>query len=536
MEMNIVLIGFMGAGKTTVGQQLAAKLERPFVDTDDLIEAQAGLSVDDIFAREGEAGFRHREADVVREVARKRGQIIAVGGGTLARRDNVRRLRDGGVLVWLRAPRDVLLRRATRDGGRPLLRQIEPTVDELYAAREPVYSLADIIVDTDDTSPAEVAAAIADKVAHPDDNVDAATVSVRLPEQTYEVYVGTGVLGVTGRRCAELNLGERALLITNPTVGALYGTDLQRSLAKAGVKAPRVDVPDGEQHKTLDTVAHLYETAVGYRMERGSFFISLGGGVLGDTAGFAAASYVRGVDFVQVPTTLLAQVDASVGGKVGVNLPQGKNLVGAFHQPRLVVADVDTLTTLPRRHLVAGLAEVIKYGAIADPHFLDFIEDRLDDLLALRPGALVRAVARSVRIKANIVAADELETEGVREQLNFGHTIGHALEALGEYDRLLHGEAVAVGMVTAAMLSERLGGLAGAHVKRLVTLLRRAGLPIVPDDVDEDELLSVVGHDKKVRRGRPRFVLLDTPGEPFITDEVSDELVTEIVREQRSYE
>ena len=253
-------------------------------------------------------------------------------------------------------------------------------------------------------------------------------------------------------------LSSKGLLITNETVGSLYGGLVQRSLSLAGLRVPRVDIPDGEQYKTLETAQRVYRAAVGHRLDRRSFFIALGGGVVGDLAGFAAATFLRGVALIQVPTTLLAQVDAAVGGKVGVNLDEGKNLVGAFHQPRIVIADVDTLRTLPKRQLAAGLAEVIKYGVIGDPDLLQFVEDRLDRLAAGDRAALLRIVARSCEIKAAVVAEDERETEGVRECLNFGHTIGHALEAAFGYEGMLHGEAVAAGMVAAAMLSARLTG------------------------------------------------------------------------------
>ncbi|MFS8524475.1 MAG: 3-dehydroquinate synthase, partial [Limnochordales bacterium] len=261
---------------------------------------------------------------------------------------------------------------------------------------------------------------------------------------------------------------------------------------------------------------------------------ALGGGVVGDLAGFAAATFLRGVALIQVPTTLLAQVDAAVGGKVGVNLDEGKNLVGAFHQPRIVIADVDTLRTLPKRQLAAGLAEVIKYGVIGDPDLLQFVEDRLDRLAAGDRAALLRIVARSCEIKAAVVAEDERETEGVRECLNFGHTIGHALEAAFGYEGMLHGEAVAAGMVAAAMLSARLTGFPEAEVQRLADLLQRAGLPAAPPPVEEAKLLTLIRRDKKTVDQKIRFVLAEQPGRWVVRDDVPDDLVLEIVREQRN--
>ncbi|HLT57769.1 MAG TPA: bifunctional shikimate kinase/3-dehydroquinate synthase, partial [Limnochordales bacterium] len=422
MADNIVLIGFMGAGKSTVGRRLAARLGRPFVDLDAVIEETAGMPIPAIFAREGEAGFREREAAAVRAVAQRKGQVIATGGGAVMRRDNLAALRAAGTLVWLRAPLETLLERAKAEGRRPLLAAGEAAAARLYDERLPVYALADVVVDATD-DPDAVAAQIEQRLAGvPDEGPT--VVSVPVGAAAYPVYVGAGLLQRLGQLLADRGVTGRCLVVTNPTVGAYYGEPLMQSLAAAGFAARRVDIPDGEAHKNLATAEQIYRAALAARLERRDFFVALGGGVVGDVAGFAAATYLRGVALVQAPTTLLAQVDASVGGKVGVNLAEGKNLVGAFHQPRLVAADVGALRTLPRRELVAGLAEVIKYGAIADPHLLAFLEDRLEGILDRRLSLLARIVARSCEIKARVVAADEKETQGLREVLNFGHTIG----------------------------------------------------------------------------------------------------------------
>lgn len=535
MEVNVVLIGFMGAGKSTVGRRLAERMSRPFVDLDAVIEETAGMSIPEIFAAEGEEGFRRREADAVARVSAECGQVIAAGGGTVMQRRNLARLRATGVLVWLRGRLDTVLARAQSEsnGHRPLLAKPRAELERLYAERERVYALADHIVDVDDQTPDQVAAEI-EAVLRGSDRPQAVVVNVPLPGRSYDIFVGQGLLADAGRLCVGAGVSGKGLLVTNATVGGLYGGALQRSLSLAGLRVPRVDVPDGEQYKTLDTVVRIYRAAVSYRLDRRSFFLALGGGMTGDLAGFAAATFLRGVDFVQVPTTLLAQVDAAVGGKVGVNLDEGKNLVGAFHQPRIVIADVDTLQSLPTRALAAGLAEVVKYGMTADPHLLDFLEDRMEQLLARDRAALMRVVARSCEIKASVVAQDERETLGVREGLNFGHTIGHALEAALSYSTLLHGEAVAIGMLAAAMLSARLTGLAASEVERLAALLQRAGLPLAPPAVDPDQLLTIMRRDKKVLADRLRFVLLERTGRWVVRDDVPDELVLDVLREQRS--
>lgn len=534
MENNVILIGFMGAGKTTVGEELAARLGRPFVDLDAVVEEQAGATIPDIFAREGELGFRRREAAAVHTVCREPGQVIATGGGTVMNRDSLARLRAAGTLVWLRAGIDELLARAKAESGkeRPLLQSSTAKLNDLYARRESVYALADHVIDTNGKQPEKVAEEI-ERMLHGDGGPPPTTVAVGLGERAYNVHVGAGVLTRTGELCAGAGLGQRGLLVTNETVGGLYGVSLQRSMSLAHFRVPLLHIPEGEDHKTLATVERVFRAAVAHKLDRQSFIIALGGGVVGDVAGFAAAAYLRGIGFVQVPTTLLAQVDAAVGGKTGVNLDEGKNLVGAFHQPRVVIADVDTLASLPRRELAAGLAEVIKYGVIADPDLYHFLEDRMDQLLAGDRAALMRIVARSCEIKARIVAADERETKGVRDFLNFGHTIGHALEAIGQYTALLHGEAVSIGMVAAATLSARLCGFPEAEVERLVSLLSRVNLPVTPPSVDERQLVTVVRRDKKVRADQLRFVLLERVGEPVVVDGVPEEFVLEVMREQR---
>jgi 3-dehydroquinate synthase len=318
-------------------------------------------------------------------------------------------------------------------------------------------------------------------------------------------------------------------VITNPTVRALYGDTAQKSLETAGFSVFRIEIPDGEEYKTLDTVKDLYGKALDIGLERGDSVVALGGGVVGDTAGFFAATYMRGVALVQVPTTLLAQVDSSVGGKVGVNHPRGKNLIGAFHQPRFVVADVSTLSTLPAREIRAGLAEVIKYGIIRDGSFFKWLEAGLEDLLNLKQTALEHAVSVSCRIKADVVSADERE-EGIRAILNFGHTIAHALEAVGRYHRFVHGEAVGIGMVTAARLAVQLGVLGAPEAERITALVSRAGLPVViPAGIDPKAIISAMFHDKKVVESRFTFVLPEAIGRVCITRGVPVETVNAIL-------
>ncbi len=333
------------------------------------------------------------------------------------------------------------------------------------------------------------------------------SVRVDLGERSYEVRIGHGILAEAGAAVRRATRCERAVVVTVPPVGRRYGRLLLRSLAEAGIRASRVTVPDGDASKSLPQLRRLYEAFLDRGADRSTAVISLGGGMVGDLAGFAAATFLRGMPFVQVPTSLLAMVDASVGGKVAVNLPRGKNLVGAFHQHRLVWADLSTLESLPRRERAAGLAEIVKAGAILDAELFERLEAELEAVLDLEPRALARAVERACRIKAAVVARDEREA-GHRMLLNFGHTLAHAVERLQHYRGLLHGEAVAAGMVFAARRSEELGLAPAGTSKRLRALLARADLPTELPPFDRRAYLRALQVDKKRREREIRFVAL----------------------------
>jgi 3-dehydroquinate synthase len=352
-------------------------------------------------------------------------------------------------------------------------------------------------------------------------------VDIDLGARSYPILIGTGLL----RDPAVLGEAVKArdvLVVTNEVVGPLYLQELAQGLEGKHLRS--LALPDGERHKTLEVAGRIFDALVAGRLNRDACVVALGGGVVGDMAGFAAACYQRGVDYVQVPTTLLAQVDSSVGGKTGVNHPGGKNLIGAFHQPRAVVSDLSTLGTLPVRELRAGLAEVLKYGLIADAAFLDWLEGNLDPLLALDPAALALAIRRSCEIKAAIVAEDERE-HGRRALLNLGHTFGHAIETAAGYGEWLHGEAVGVGMLIAADLSSRLGWLPAGEVQRLRDLLRRTGLPVAAPPIGAARALELMGMDKKVLGGRIRLVLLRRTGEGVVSGDCPADVLQGVLRE-----
>jgi len=343
--------------------------------------------------------------------------------------------------------------------------------------------------------------------------VRAQKVLVELGERSYPIVLGSHFIHELGARMHAARLrSSRAAVVTNPTVGALYLERVENALRHAGFDVVVIEIPDGEEHKNLTWLAFIYDKLVGAQLERSTPIVALGGGVIGDLAGFAAATFLRGVPLVQVPTTLLAQVDSSVGGKTGINHPAGKNLVGAFYQPRLVFIDVATLTSLPRREFAAGLAEVIKYGVILDPKLFALIERELDRVLAFDEAWLRRIVRRCCELKAMVVQRDERESD-YRAILNFGHTAGHAVEALTAYQQYLHGEAVALGMVFAARLSCSRGLCAAATVERLTSLLRRAGLPVeMPQDLPRERLAETIQGDKKTSGGKVKFVCIEDLG------------------------
>ena len=333
-------------------------------------------------------------------------------------------------------------------------------------------------------------------------------VNVPLGPRSYNIRIGAGVVAQLGRECACLKLGRRCAIITDTNVGKRFAKPAYDSLVRAGFDPSLIVVSAGETAKSLKSVQFCYDRLALHRLERKSFIVALGGGVVGDLAGFVAASYLRGVAFVQVPTTLLAQVDSSVGGKVGVNLKAGKNLVGAFYQPRAVFCDLDTLRTLPEREFRAGLAEVIKYGIIHDAALFARLEKEMPKLLRRERKLLAAVIARCCEIKAEVVGKDETES-GRRAILNFGHTIGHALEAISSYGKYLHGEAIAIGQVAAANLSARIVGLPARNVARIATLFERAGLPtaVKLNRLQRARLLAAMRLDKKVSSGEIKFVL-----------------------------
>jgi len=355
-------------------------------------------------------------------------------------------------------------------------------------------------------------------------------IKVELADNSYEIKIGSGILAHAGVWLKELGFAGKAVIITDSNVKPLYAGTLEKSLAGAGFNVNVFDVPAGEGHKTLQTAGRLYDKLAASYAERSTLIIALGGGVIGDLAGFVSATYMRGVPFIQVPTTLLAMVDSSIGGKTAVDRGKMKNIIGAFYQPKLVVADIDALKTLPQVELSNGMAEAIKMAAVSDSAFFRFLEDMIDKAMSLDSAVLERLVLENAAQKARVVKADEKET-GIRVILNYGHTVGHAVEAVSDFT-LKHGQAVAIGMIEENKIARRLGLISEIDSGRIMNLVKAAGLPVIMPQLNAEEktdVLEVVKHDKKVINDKVRFVLLKAIGKPVIRDDVAPELIKEVL-------
>ncbi len=535
MEKNIFLVGFMGSGKTRVGQALARKLGRDFIDTDQLVEQRAGKSIFQIFTQQGEEEFRRLEHLCIKDASQGKNAVISLGGGVPCRPENRKIVRQG-ISVYISAPPEIIFERVRTNDKRPLLAGLSDTgklekIKSLLAQREKFYRQADIVVQTEtEGSPQEVAENIIEKLRG---NLlqTMRIVNVELRERSYPIYIGTGVLSELGKLCRRHSLVHRVAVVTNPTVAELYLRPVEQSLADNGYNILPVLIPDGEQYKTLETADSIFESLITAKLDRDSAIIALGGGVVGDIAGFVAATFLRGVRYLQVPTTLLAQVDSSVGGKVAVNHRFGKNLIGAFYQPQFVLIDTEVLKTLPGRELRAGMAEVIKHALIRDEDLFEHLENNIEQLLELSvpPEFLEQLVRRNCHIKAEVVSKDERE-RGLRAILNYGHTVGHAIEAITDYHRYRHGEAVLLGMIVAARIAFQMKLLAEEEMNRQNRLLKKLGFPPSPPAIPIREIMEKIESDKKVREGHLRFVLLRRIGEAMVSEQVGQKQIEEGVK------
>ena len=550
MKKNIFITGFSGSGKTSVGRAVARRLGWQFVDTDDLVVERAGKPISKVFAESGEPAFRELERESLVEAASGERRVVSTGGGLPMDEKNRCVMEQSGIVVCLEARPETVHRRLekqSRQRGaivRPMLESEDPParIRSLKADRQPGYALSHWTVHTDGMSPDEAAAevirawrslagdgqgSVRAEPAHasPDYGPDLASV-VHTSEGRYPVWVGWDIIGGLGERAARLVGPSTAFVIGDSGAGE-HAERARRSLEDAGIAAHLYLMDGGEQNKTLQGANAIYGWLAESRAERKHLVVAVGGGMVGDLAGFVAATYLRGMPFAQVPTTLLAMLDASIGGKTAVDLAYGKNLVGAFHQPRFVLSDASTLTSLSARERTAGWAEGIKKGLILDRELLDLFEQRRDAIISLDPDQATAIIRRSVSIKGSVVSRDEKETLGIRALLNYGHTIGHALEAATGYSALLHGEAVSIGMMGAGYIGNRLGMLSDADLDRQRSILEDYGLPLAYPGLDADAVTEAMKSDKKTQDSDIHWVLLEGIGNAATRTGVPPELVRE---------
>lgn len=519
---NLILTGFMGTGKSSVARVIAQRTRRSLVDMDTEIEKRARKSIPQIFAEDGEEVFRAIEAALCRKLSEQQSLIISTGGGALIDDTNRDLMLNNGTVILLRCDVDEILRRV-QDGSqsdRPLLDVDDPAtaIEQLLRQRKSAYDAIPWHIDTTGKAIEDVAEQVM-RVA------EAVSLSVGYPRGRYPIHVGAGLLAHAAAAFPAVGVpdGGHIAIVSNAIVAPLYAHGLESALEQAGYRPFVCRIPAGEENKTLDTVSALYSQFLEGNLDRSGTVLALGGGVTGDIAGFAAASFMRGVAFIQVPTTLLAMVDASIGGKTGVDLPQGKNLIGAFKQPALVLIDPDVLKTLPESEMRSGLAEVIKHGVIADQALFESLESGERELSYWWGDHAASQIVRALRVKQSIVQEDPFE-RGHRAVLNLGHTIGHALEKMSDYS-LRHGEAVSIGMVGAADIARELGGCDGKLGMRIRNTLSRWGLPINSPPYPVESILHAMSRDKK-RQGRGlRWILPRDIGEVEIVEDVPLDVV-----------
>lgn len=543
---RIYFIGFSGAGKSAVGRRAAQLLGWTFADADERIVARAGKPVERIFADDGEPAFRALERAVIAEFAAEERVVVSTGAGSVMHDQSLGGMLASGFVAALEARPETIYRRlshaAETEGAeamtRPMLQADDPLgrIESLKRERQAAYALAHWTIHTDGLTVEQTAQEVVRAwrrfgapSAWESDPSLAATVTVE--SGAYPVFVGWGALEAElGRRLADSGFSGRAYIVCDGNVVHPYGRAAQRSLHAAGVEMGLFTFPAGEESKTLATAAVLYEWLAERRVERGDAIVAVGGGVVGDLAGYVAATFLRGVRLVQVPTSLTAMVDSAIGGKTGVDLPAAKNMVGAFHHPTMVLADVSALQTLPERAVREGWAEAIKHGFALEAPLIDFYERNADALLALDPRLTTEAVARNAAVKARVVSADERETSGLRRLLNYGHTIGHGVETAAGYGAYLHGEAVAIGMTGAARLGVAEGVTPADVAERQTSLLARFGLPQSYAGVAPEAILEAMTRDKKTAAGQISWVFLDGAGSSRSHRGVPQEAVERVVR------
>ncbi len=542
---HIFLVGLSGTGKTTAGRLLADELGLPFIDTDTEIERRTGQTIPELFESSGEPAFRDTERKVLAEIASGPSAVVSTGGGLPLDPANRDLMKSVGLIAWLDAHVDVLVDRLQRmeSHGRPLLQDDPRTaLTRLSRERRPIYAQLGHWIDVSGT-PLDTVSRVMAIIDHgaitgeptaatpvPDSvEIQREPIWVRAPSQTYPIYVGLGLFPQIGAIIKAHGLDTRLHVVVDERVDELHGDAFRAGLGEE-VPFTWQSITAGEEQKTMKTVNAVYDNLLRQQPERQDVIVALGGGVIGDLVGYVAATLLRGIRFIQVPTTLLSQVDSSVGGKVGVDHERGKNLIGAFHQPNLVIADLDVLRTLPPREIAAGWAEVVKIAVVQDAALFEDLERSAELLNQLDPEATERAIRRDIELKATLIEQDERDTTGARAVLNYGHTVGHALEAATGYGTLLHGEAIAIGMNAAARIAGAGGLFPREAIVRQARLLQRLGLPSRCEVASPEAVKEAISLDKKRAGAKTTWILPTGIGSVRVISDVPDQVVDAAIR------
>jgi shikimate kinase / 3-dehydroquinate synthase len=541
----IVLTGLMGVGKTTIGSRLAEKLGFYFVDSDQEIEDQQQQSIANIFKTKGEKYFRQIEREAIKGIISRDEQVVlSLGGGAFMDEEIRELVKERAISIWLYADLDVLLRRITNKNTRPLLNNVDKRValQDLIIKRYPIYKQADIHIDTGRENNNDMFIRnMIDKVREvsvgtKSSNIDKEIVKVNLADRSYDIVVGSGIVSELSDHISKINRYSKIIIITDQNVAKLHLDVLNNQLKNLTIQVKNIVVDAGEKSKSFSNLENVLEKVLEIGVDRNSLIIAFGGGVVGDLSGFVASILLRGIDFIQVPTTLLAAVDSSVGGKTAINSKFGKNLIGTFYQPKLVLCDLDFLKTLPKRDYISGYAEVVKYGLIQDKNFFVYLDNNLEKIKKRDAEVLQKIIVKSCQVKAEIVGLDEKENN-LRAILNFGHTFGHTFETETGYSNILfHGEAVAIGMVLAVKMSIKLGMLDAKNLPLVVEHFKKIGLPTSPQNIQKswniDNLTTHLYKDKKVENKNLTFVLLEELGKSVVKKNVSEQDFLYIVKQE----
>ncbi|MFT6220517.1 MAG: shikimate kinase/3-dehydroquinate synthase [Myxococcota bacterium] len=530
----IVLTGMMGVGKTTIGNKLAESAGFYFIDSDQEVEDQSGQSIAEIFKHKGEKYFRTIEKEAVLEILNRDEHIVlSLGGGAFMDEEVRDLIKEKAVSVWLYSDLETLLYRISAKNTRPLLNRVNKrkVLSDLIIQRYPTYKLADIHIDTGKANYDSLIKNIMKKIStSASGQISKEIVPVNLGGRSYDIVVGSGVVGEIAKRISQIKIYSKIIVIADDNAAKFHLETLTNNLKKQPVEVQTIIAGSGEEAKSFANLENILEETLQMQVDRNVLLIAFGGGVIGDLCGFVASILLRGVDFVQIPTTLLSAVDSSVGGKTAINSKSGKNLVGSFYQPKLVLCDLDFLETLPKRDFISGYAEVVKYGFIKDKNFFNYLENNLDKIINRDQEVLQKIIVKSCQIKAEIVRLDERENN-LRAILNFGHTFGHVLEIQTKYSKdLSHGEAVSIGMVLAAKMSLDLGLLEKDHVTKITNHLKRTNLPTSIKDIQNhskyswkiERLIQHLYKDKKVENRKLTFILLEEIGKSVIRKEINE--------------